>query len=297
MEAKTPPTSTPAKRVTVPALRKMKRDGRRITMLTAYDATFARLLDDVADVLLVGDSLGMVIQGADDTLAVTVEDVIYHTRAVARGARRAQIVADMPFLSYQVSIEQGLENAGRMLKEGQAHAVKLEGCHPELVERLTRIGIPVMGHLGLTPQSVHAVGGYKVQGRRRAHAEKLLEDAKALEQAGVYSLVLEAVPLELARQVTEALKVPTIGIGAGPHCDGQVLVIYDLLGMDDSFCPRFLKRYESFAERIRDAAGRYADEVRAGTFPGREHSFEGRGVGPAAQEGQGQIKLYSGGAE
>lgn len=291
MAEETPAGNEAIKRTTIPALRKMKRDGRRITMLTAYDATFARLLDGIADVLLVGDSLGMVIQGAEDTLAVTVEDVIYHTRAVARGARRAQIVADMPFLSYQVSIEEGLRNAGRMLKEGNAQAVKLEGCHPELVERLTRVGIPVMGHLGLTPQSVHAVGGYKVQGRRRAQAEQLLEDAKTLEQAGVYSLVLEAVPLDLARQVSEALKVPTIGIGAGPHCDGQVLVIYDLLGLDDSFSPRFLKRYDNLAERVREAASRYAEEVREGAFPTREHSFEGRSNGATAE---GQIKLYGG---
>ncbi len=283
----------PNERTTIPALRKMKRDGRRITMLTAYDASFARLLDGIADVLLVGDSLGMVIQGADDTLSVTVEEVIYHTRAVARGARQAQLVADMPFLSYQVSIEEGLKNAGRMLKEGHAQAVKLEGCHPELIERLTRVGIPVMGHLGLTPQSVHAVGGYKVQGRRRAQAEQLVEDAKTLEQAGVYSLVLEAVPLDLARQVTEALKVPTIGIGAGPYCDGQVLVIYDLLGMDDTFCPRFLKRYDSFAERVRAAASRYAEEVREGSFPTREHSFEGRS-NRATARAEGQLKLYSG---
>ncbi|MCK5801172.1 MAG: 3-methyl-2-oxobutanoate hydroxymethyltransferase [Deltaproteobacteria bacterium] len=283
-------SQNPKKRVTVPALRKMKRDGRRITMLTAYDATFARLLDGTADILLVGDSLGMVIQGAEDTLAVTVEDIIYHMRAVARGARQAHLVADMPFMSYQASLEEGLRNAGRMLKEGGAHAVKIEGFHPELVTRLTGVGIPVMGHLGLLPQSVHAVGGYKVQGRRRAQADRLLDEARALEDAGIYALVLEAIPLDLAQRVTDALTVPTIGIGAGPHCDGQVLVIYDLLGLDDTFEPRFLKRYDHLAERVRDAARRYVDEVRSGAFPGQEHSFKSA---PAA----GVIKVYSGGAE
>lgn len=260
-------------RVTVPILQKMKRDGRRITMITAYDATFARLLDEQADILLVGDSLGMVIQGAEDTLSVTVDDIIYHTRAVARGARHGQIVADMPFMSYQTSLEEGLRNAGRMVKDGGAQAVKLEGVHPELIERLTHIGIPVMGHLGLTPQSVHAVGGFKVQAKKREQAEQLLQDALTLEQAGIYALVLEAVPLELARDVSRALRIPTIGIGAGPHCDGQVLVIYDLLGMDESFTPRFLKRYESVGERIRAAVATFAEEVRSGAFPSLEHSF------------------------
>lgn len=266
---------TSRKKVTAPGIVRMKHRGQRITMLTAYDATFARLLDacDV-DILLVGDSLGMVIQGLENTLPVTVDEVIYHTRAVARGASRAQLVADMPFMSYQDSVEEGLRNAGRLIKEGGAEAVKLEGGlrHADLVQRLTEVGIPVMGHIGLTPQSIHAMGGYKVQGKQEVQARRLVEDAEALEQAGIYSLVLEGVPQEVAHQITCTVSVPTIGIGAGPHCDGQVLVIYDLLGMDPDFCPKFLKKYENFGERIREAVGRYTDEVRRGIFPGPEHS-------------------------
>ena len=263
-------------KVTVPKLQRMKRDGRPITMLTAYDATFARLLDDCGvEILLVGDSLGMVIQGESNTLGVTLEHVIYHTRAVARGAQYAHVVADMPFMSYQTSVEEGLRNAGRLIKEGHAEAVKLEGGrrHCELVARLTEVGIPVMGHIGLTPQSIHAMGGYRVQGRKATQARKLVEDALALQEAGAYSLVLEGIPLEVARDISEVLEVPTIGIGAGPHCDGQVLVIYDLLGLDDSFKPRFLKRYDELAPRIRGAVNDYAEDVREGAFPGPEHSF------------------------
>jgi len=266
---------TSTKKVTAPSIARMKQRGRRITMLTAYDATFARLLDacDV-DILLVGDSLGMVIQGLQNTLPVTLEEVIYHSRAVARGASRAHLVADMPFMSYQDSPEQGLRSAGRLIKEGRAEAVKLEGGqrHADLVRRLTEVGIPVMGHIGLTPQSIHAMGGYKVQGKHEAQAQKLVEDALALEEAGIYSLVLEGIPQEVAGEITARLSVPTIGIGAGPLCDGQVLVIYDLLGMDPDFSPRFLKKYESFGEKIRAAVGRYTEEVREGVFPGPEHS-------------------------
>ena len=263
-------------KITVPSLQRMKRDGRRITMLTAYDATFARLLDQCGiEILLVGDSLGMVIQGQSNTLSVTVDHVIYHTQSVLRGARDAHVVADMPFMSYQTSLEEGLRNAGRLIKEGGAEAVKLEGGkrHVDLVRRLTDVGIPVMGHIGLTPQSIHAMGGYKIQGRRTTQARQLVEDALALQDAGIYSLVLEGIPQEVAQQITEVLSVPTIGIGAGPHCDGQVLVIYDLLGMDDSFAPRFLKRYDDLAGRIRGAVNSYADEVRQGSFPTAEHSF------------------------
>jgi 3-methyl-2-oxobutanoate hydroxymethyltransferase len=266
---------TSTKKVTVPSIVRMKQKGRRITMLTAYDATFARLLDATdVDILLVGDSLGMVIQGQANTLPVTLEEVIYHTRAVARGAHRAHIVADMPFMSYQGSLEQGIESAGRLIKEGCAEAVKLEGGerHADLVHRLTEVGIPVMGHIGLTPQSIHAMGGYRVQGKQEAQAERLLQDALALEAAGVYSLVLEGIPQEVAREITDRIAVPTIGIGAGPSCDGQVLVIYDLLGMDSDFCPRFLKKYENLGERIREAVSRYTGEVREGVFPGPEHS-------------------------
>ncbi len=271
-------------KVTVPSLQRMKRDGTPITMLTAYDATFARLLDQCGiDVLLVGDSLGMVIQGQSNTLSVTVDHIIYHTQAVMHGARDAHVVADMPFMSYQTSEEEGLRNAGRLIKEGGAEAVKLEGGqrHVGLVRRLTEVGIPVMGHIGLTPQSIHAMGGYKIQGRRASQARQLVEDALALQDAGIYSLVLEGIPQEVAQQITDVLSVPTIGIGAGPHCDGQVLVIYDLLGMDDSFAPKFLKRYDDLAGRIRSAVTEYADEVREGAFPGPEHSFSHKKKGKA----------------
>jgi len=266
-------------KVTVPSLLRMKRDGRRITMLTAYDATFARLLDACeVDILLVGDSLGMVIQGHDNTLAVTIDQIIYHTQAVVRGAQHAHVVADMPFMSYQASVEDGLHSAGRLIKEGGAEAVKLEGGlrHADLVRRLTEVGIPVMGHIGLTPQSVHAMGGYRIQGKDRDAAARLVEDAVALEDAGIYSLVLEGIPQEVAATITARLSVPTIGIGAGPRCDGQVLVIYDLLGLDDTFTPRFLKHYADLAGTIRGAVTRYMEEVREGAFPGPEHSFSAK---------------------
>src|SRR6476659_9550834 len=233
-------------RVTIHTLRQMKERGEKIAMLTAYDATFARLFDESgADLLLVGDSLGMVVQGHDTTLPVTLEEMAYHCRAVVRGTSRAHVVGDMPFMSYQASIEQGMANAGRLIKEGGCHSVKLEGgaVHAELVRRLVSAGIPVMGHIGLTPQSFHQLGGFKVQGRDSGGRERLLADARALEEAGVYAIVLEAIPAEIAAEITAALTVPTIGIGAGAGCDGQVLVIYDLLGMDDSFKPKFVRRY------------------------------------------------------
>ncbi len=266
-------------KITVPALQRMKREGKRITMLTAYDATFARLLDSCGvDILLVGDSLGMVIQGADNTLSVTLEHIIYHTQAVMRGTEQAHVVADMPFMSYQASLEDGLHSAGRLIKEGGAEAVKLEGGrrHTDLVARLTEVGIPVMGHIGLTPQSVHTMGGYKIQGRDDRAAAELIEDALELEQAGIYSLVLEGIPQDLAAEISGRIEVPTIGIGAGPQCDGQVLVIYDLLGMDDGFKPKFLKHYEQLSGTIRGAVGTYLDEVRNGDFPGPEHSFSSK---------------------
>jgi 3-methyl-2-oxobutanoate hydroxymethyltransferase len=245
-------------------------------MLTCYDATFARLLDDAGvDVLLVGDSLGMVVQGNTTTLPVTLDEVIYHTRAVTRGARRAQIVADMPFMSYQASVEEAMRSAGRLVKEGGAEAVKLEGGaqHAELVRRLVGSGIPVMGHIGLTPQSFHQLGGFKVQGRDDRGAERLVEDARTLEQAGVYAMVLEGIPLEVAARITAAVSVPTIGIGAGVHCDGQVLVIYDLLGMNEDFKPKFVRRYENFAVRIRTAVDEFIDEVKNSQFPSEDESF------------------------
>jgi 3-methyl-2-oxobutanoate hydroxymethyltransferase len=262
-------------KVTVHTLQKMKQDGQRITALTAYDATFARLLDESGvDVLLVGDSLGMVVQGQPTTLPVTLEDVIYHCRAVARGASRAHLVGDMPFLSYQAGLDQAVLNCGRVLKEGGAEAVKLEGGarHADLVLRLTRIGIPVMGHVGLTPQSVHAMGGFKVQGRDEATARAILDDAVVLELAGAYSIVLEGIPGELAMAITARLRIPTIGIGAGPDCDGQVLVIYDLLGMDDSFRPKFVRRYENLGQRIGAATLAYVKDVRERRFPAEEHT-------------------------
>lgn len=274
-------------KVTIQTLRQMKERGEKIAVLTAYDATFARLLDEGgADVLLVGDSLGMVVQGHDTTLPVTVDEMAYHCRAVARGARRAHVVGDLPFMSYQASHEQGLTNAGRLMKEGGCHSVKLEGgaLHAELVARLVGAGIPVMGHVGLTPQSFHQLGGFKVQGREPGGRDRLLADALALEQAGAYAIVLEAVPADLAREVTAALSVPTIGIGAGAGCDGQVLVCYDLLGMDEAFKPRFVRRFATLGATIKEAVAGYVGEVRAGTFPSDAEAFT-RGEGKAAPEG------------
>jgi 3-methyl-2-oxobutanoate hydroxymethyltransferase len=263
-------------KVTVHTLAKMKSEHRKISMLTAYDASFSRLVDQAGvDIILVGDSLGMVVQGGGNTLPVTMEEMIYHCRSVARGTERAQIVGDMPFMSYQASIEDGIRNAGRLVKEGGAEAVKLEGGadYAELAGRLVKIGIPVMGHIGLTPQSLHAMGGFKVQGRSAKQAKKLLDDARALEQAGCYALVLEGIPRELAADITDAISIPTIGIGAGVHCDGQVLVIYDLLGMNEEFRPKFVKRYDNLAVRIRTAIEQYITEVRNEQFPDEEHSF------------------------
>jgi 3-methyl-2-oxobutanoate hydroxymethyltransferase len=276
-------------RVTIHTLREMKRRGERIAMLTCYDASFARLLDEShVDVLLVGDSLGMVIQGHDTTLPVTLEEVIYHCRAVVRGAGRAHVVGDMPFMSYQTSVEQALANAGRLIKEGGAHSVKLEGGaqHAPLVRRLVACGIPVMGHIGLTPQSFHQLGGFKIQGRESGAAQRLLADARALEEAGAYAIVLEGIPSEIASEISAALSIPTIGIGAGAGCDGQVLVLYDLLGMNDSFKPRFVRTYEKLATRIRTAVDAYVADVRDGAFPSEAESFfiaaEKRALRPAA---------------
>jgi len=263
-------------KVTIHTLRQKKAAGDKITMLTCYDATFARLLDDGGvDILLVGDSLGMVVQGNATTLPVTLDEMIYHTRAVVRGARRAQIVGDMPFMSYQTSPEDALRAAGQLMKQGGAEAIKLEGGaqHAELIRRLVVSGIPVMGHIGLTPQSYYQLGGFKVQGRDATSAERLLEDARVLEEAGAYAIVLEGIPLEVAARITAEVSVPTIGIGAGPHCDGQVLVIYDLLGMNEEFKPKFVKRYENFAVRIRTAVDEFIDEVKNGRFPSEDESF------------------------
>ncbi|HEX4335292.1 MAG TPA: 3-methyl-2-oxobutanoate hydroxymethyltransferase [Polyangiaceae bacterium] len=266
----------PSIKVTVPAIRERKQRGPKLTAVTAYDATIARLLDDGgADILLVGDSLGMVVQGQPSTLAVTVEEMAYHARAVARGTERAHIVVDMPFMSFQVSSEKALEAAGRLVKEGNAEAVKLEGGVDiaETVKRIVAAGIPVMGHVGLTPQSVHAFGGFRVQGKTEDAAARVLQDAKALEQAGAYAVVLEAMPADLARRITETLDVPTIGIGAGPHCDGQVLVCYDLLGMYREIKPKFVKQYAELGDAVVNAMKTYVSEVQSGSFPEARHSF------------------------
>ncbi|HMC65839.1 MAG TPA: 3-methyl-2-oxobutanoate hydroxymethyltransferase [Gemmataceae bacterium] len=260
------------RRVTVPDFLAAKARGVRLTMLTAYDYTMARLLDAAGvDGLLVGDSLGMVIQGHEHSLGVTVEEVIYHTRCVAKGVRRSLLVADMPFMSFQVSPQQALENAGRLIKDGGAHAVKLEGGvrSAASIAAITSADIPVMGHVGLTPQSVRRFGGFRVQ---RDEA-KLLEDALATEKAGAFAVVVECVPAELAEKITAALKIPTIGIGAGVGCDGQILVTHDMLGLFDDLRPRFVKQYADVGQHIVRAVESYCAEVRDGTFPDAEHSF------------------------
>lgn len=262
--------------VTIHTLKKLKSAGQKICMVTAYDATFARLFDEAgADVLLVGDSVGMVVQGHESTLPVTMDQMVYHSRAVTRGTKRAHVVGDLPFMSYQKSVEEAVANAGRLVAEGGVGSVKLEGGEEfaEVVSKIVRASIPVMGHLGLTPQSVHKMGGYVVQGRDEDQARKILSDAVALEQAGCYALVLEGVPLELAKTITARLSIPTIGIGAGKHCDGQVLVCYDLLGLNPHFKPKFVKHYASLANNVDEAARTYFNEVREGTFPDEEHSF------------------------
>jgi 3-methyl-2-oxobutanoate hydroxymethyltransferase len=267
------------KKVTVSTLRQMKADGDRITMVTCYDATFARLCDaGGADVFLVGDSLGMVVQGETTTLPVTLEDIIYHSRAVRRGVSRAHVVADMPFMTYQGGVNEALLNAGRLLKEGGAESVKLEGGEEvcEAIEKMVRAGIPVMGHVGLTPQSVHAMGGFKIQGKDPEGARAILRDAKAIEQAGAYAIVLEGMPVELARVITAQLSIPTIGIGAGVECDGQVLVIYDLLGMNPDFQPKFVKRYAELGRDIPAAVAQFKTEVRSREFPAEAHSFHSK---------------------
>jgi 3-methyl-2-oxobutanoate hydroxymethyltransferase len=262
--------------ITTQTLLEMKAKGERIVALTCYDALFARLLDaSGVDILLVGDSLNQVLAGAPSTLSATLDQMIYHTRIVRRGTERAMVVCDMPFLSYQVSPEDALRNCGRAMKETNCDAVKIEGGQPmaATVRRLVEIGIPVMGHLGLTPQSVHALGGYRVQGRDDAAAARLKADATALQDAGVFAVVLELVPAPLASQITKALSIPTIGIGAGPACDGQVLVLHDMLGLNDQFSAKFVKKYAALAEDVREAARVFAAEVREGRYPGPEHSF------------------------
>ena len=266
-----------ARPMTVPDLLAMKAAGRRIVMLTCYDAAFARLLEQAeVDVLLVGDSVNQVLAGHETTLSATLDQMIYHAASVRRGTRRALVFVDLPFLTYQVSPTEAIRNAGRVLQESGAHGVKLEGGRPmaETVRALVDRGIPVIGHLGLTPQSVHALGGYRVQGRDASAAERLLADARMLEEAGACGVVLELLPSALAKRITAALTIPTIGIGAGAGCDGQVLVLHDMLGLNEMFNPKFLKRFAELGEAVRTAVRSYAAEVRDGTYPGPEHSFD-----------------------
>ena len=262
---------------TIATFAQAKVEGRKLSMLTAYDYSTAKLEDEAGiDGILVGDSLGNVVLGYEDTLSVTMEDMIHHSAAVARGAKNALVVCDMPFMSYEVSVEQAVTNAGRLLKEGRANCVKLEGGR-EVCPQVAAIvagGIPVMGHLGLTPQSINAFGGFKVQGKSEAAARKLIEDARALQEAGVFAIVLEAVPAKLATLVTESVDVPTIGIGAGAGCDGQILVYQDMLSMFSDFCPKFVKQFANVGQVMREGFTAYINEVQAGTFPSDEHTFK-----------------------
>lgn len=268
------------RKVTVPELLKRKGGSDPIVALTAYDFPFGRIADQAGvDVILVGDSLGMVVQGMDSTLPVTMDEMVYHCRMVARARQRALLVGDLPFLSYQVSTAAAVANAGRLIKEGGAEAVKLEGGIPmaDTIAALANVDIPVMGHIGLTPQSVHRMGGHKVQGQRRGERpgqrDRLIEDALAVEASGAFAIVLEGMPLDLAAEITSRLSIPTIGIGAGPHCDGQILVLHDVLGLCERFAPKFAKRYAELWQAATDAISTYAREVRSGTFPADEHSF------------------------
>lgn len=261
---------------TVVTFRNAKAEGKRLSMLTAYDYSTAKLEDEAGiNGILVGDSLGNVVLGYDDTIPVTMEDMIHHGAAVARGAKDALVVIDMPFMSYQISVEDALRNAGRLMKEGHAGAVKLEGGEevcPQ-IRAIVNAGIPVMAHLGLTPQSIHAFGGFKVQGKTEAAAKKLLEDAKRVQEAGAFSVVLEAVPSKLAAMITEELEIPTIGIGAGNGCDGQILVYQDMLGMFSDFTPKFVKRYANVGEVMKEAFRGYIEEVESGAFPAKENEY------------------------
>ena len=264
------------KKITVPVIMGMKERGEKISCLTAYDYLMALYLDDAGiDLILVGDSGAMVFSGHDTTIPITVDELIYHTKAASRGVKRALLVSDMPFLSYQISPEDALRNAGRFIKEGGAEAVKLEGGEPiaETIHRIVNAGIPVMGHLGLTPQSINQLGGYKVQARTEEAVERLVSDALALEQAGVFSIVLEKIPAAAAKRVTEAVRVPTIGIGAGPDCDGQILVTHDMLGLFEKFRPKFVRIYSELGMQIREAFAQYVEDVKTGDFPNNSESY------------------------
>lgn len=254
-----------------------KKNGEKLTMLTAYDYTTAKLLDESGvDSILVGDSLGMVVLGYDDTLSVTMEDMIHHSAAVARGAKNALVITDMPFMSYQTSVYDAVVNAGRLVKEGKAQAVKLEGgiefC--EHIKAIVKASIPVCAHIGLTPQSVNAFGGFKVQGKGKEEAQRLLDEARAVEEAGAFAVVLECVPAKLAKKISESISIPTIGIGAGAGCDGQVLVYQDMLAMYSEFKPKFVKQYAQIGSVMKDAFRQYIDEVKSGAFPSEEHTFK-----------------------
>jgi len=269
-------TEMDLKKTTIQTFQRKKEHGEKIAMLTAYDYPIANLLDAAGiDGILIGDSLGQVVQGGGDTLAVTVDDIIYHAKAVRRGAEQCLIVGDMPFMSYQASDEDGLHNAGRIMKEGGCHAVKLEGAGRfcGLIEKLVESGIPVMGHLGLTPQSIHIFGGYHVRGKIAEEAKKLYEQAKSLEDAGCFAVVLECIPREIAAEITHNLAIPTIGIGAGPDCDGQILVINDLVNLYPGFCPKFVRRYADVGGIIQEAVSKYIEDVRSSSFPADAESF------------------------
>jgi 3-methyl-2-oxobutanoate hydroxymethyltransferase len=270
-------SETQAKPVTVRQFLAAKRSGTKLVVCTAYDALFARLVDEAGvDAILVGDSVGNVVAGLETTLPVTLDQMIYHGAAARRGTTRAMLIIDMPFLTYQVSVEEAVRNCGRVMQETGANGVKMEGGGEEIagaVRAVVRLGVPVMGHLGFTPQSQHALGGFRVQGREADDARRLLEDARRLEDAGAFAIVLELVPAVLAGEISASLSIPTIGIGAGVECDGQVLVLYDLLGLNERFSPKFLKRYAHLGEEVRAAIRRFGEEVRSGAFPDRDHSF------------------------
>ena len=263
-------------KISVSTIKTMKQNHEKIAMLTAYDYPTALLLDECGvELILVGDSLGMVVLGYDSTLPVTMEDMLHHTKAVTRGVSSSMVIGDMPFLSYQCSVDQAVWNAGRFLQEGGAHGVKLEGGreYAETIRRISLAGIPVMAHLGLTPQSVHQFGGYKVQGKEQTAAQRMIEDAKILEEAGAFAVVLECIPSPLAKTITQAVSIPTIGIGAGPDCDGQVLVIHDMLGLYERFTPKFVKKYSTLNKNIKKSVKQYMKEVKDSSFPDKNHSF------------------------
>lgn len=265
------------KKKTVLDIQKMKAEGEKITVLTSYDYPFTRIMDGCGiDVILVGDSVGVVFAGHDNTLPVTVEEMVYHTLAVVRAEPKALVVADMPFLSYQTDLRDARVNAGRLIKDGRAEAVKLEGGEnvAETIRAIVNMDIPVMAHIGLTPQSIHRMGGYRVQGKKEEQAERLLRDAHAVQEAGAFAVVLEGIPMKLAQRITEDLSIPTIGIGAGPDCDGQVLVIHDILGLCEKYSPKFVKRYAELTPIISRAVSDYITEVKGGAFPSEAHSFK-----------------------